>query len=38
MAKKRSPVKLTPEGTIFGVLLTWATYHCILEVLRDIAN
>jgi hypothetical protein len=35
MAKKRSPIKLTPEGTVFGILLSLATYFCIMEVLQE---
>jgi|GEM_PF-5176977 hypothetical protein len=35
MAKKRSPIKMTPESVIIAILLTWATFISVQELLGE---
>jgi hypothetical protein len=35
MAKKRSPIKMNPESIIIAILLTWATFISVQEILGE---
>lgn len=38
MAKKRSPIKLTPESLFFAAILSLAAYFSIAELLSEFAG
>ncbi len=35
MAKRRTPIKLTPGSIIATCILSWATYLCVIEIVTD---
>ncbi len=36
MARKRTPIKLNPASLIVTSILSWATYHSVIELLFEV--
>jgi hypothetical protein len=38
MRRKNSPVNISPERIVVTIVLTWAAYHAVMEIVSELAN